>query len=107
MINLKTQAEEIGIDSDTLLKMYELFIDGTGQDLAELKIAVQNGNIMQIENILHHIKGAATALDLGSISSLAASLEGKISSEYSREASEIILGIEKSLAGLKEWFRGK
>jgi HPt (histidine-containing phosphotransfer) domain-containing protein len=107
MIDINAQADGIGIDRAALIKMYELFISSTRNNLIELKEMYRAKKWDQIKSILHHIKGAAAALEQKCISELASSLENRLSENETESASEVIpviQGIETSITELESTF---
>ena len=77
MINIKHIASEIGIDTKTLLQLFELFIDQTAVDLQKIRSAIKEKNWDTLKRSAHSIKGAALNLELEKIAGEAKELELK------------------------------
>lgn len=63
-MNLKTAAEEIGISVDAYKRLCSLFIENTDRDIVKLKEALEANRQQEAADIAHHIKGAASNMDL-------------------------------------------
>lgn len=64
MIDLETQALNIGIDRQSLAKLYAVFISSTKNDLMEMREAYESGDFKRVKSLVHHIKGAAEGLGI-------------------------------------------
>ncbi len=69
------QANEIGIDKDTLISLYRLYISQTEKDLELLTNAVSDKNKQIILSIAHNIKGSSLNLELTEFSNMAHEIE--------------------------------
>jgi HPt (histidine-containing phosphotransfer) domain-containing protein len=66
-LNLKEQADEIGIDRETLLSLYYVFIKQTDKDLAALRNLISEKNLSDLREMAHHIKGASLNLEISAM----------------------------------------
>ncbi|MBI9098768.1 MAG: Hpt domain-containing protein [Spirochaetaceae bacterium] len=74
-IDIKKQSEEIGIDVQALLSLYNLFTDQTETDMNQLKVLISEKNAKEVKDIAHHIKGACLNLELLSMVEQAKEME--------------------------------
>lgn len=68
MLNLKKQAEEIGIQKSKLLSLYQLYASQTETDIQKLEEAIGRENRKGVRQMAHHIKGASLNLELDDLS---------------------------------------
>ena len=62
-MNLKIQAEKIGLDEEEYIEILSLFIKTTTDNLRQLRSAIETGDTSRIHQESHSLKGAA--LNLG------------------------------------------
>ena len=62
-MNLKVQAEKMGLDEEEYVEIVNLFIQTTADNLGQMRAAVETGDVSKIRQETHSLKGAA--LNLG------------------------------------------
>lgn len=62
-MNLKVQAEKMGLDEDEYVEILDLFIKTTADNLRQMRSAIETGDQSTIRQETHSLKGAA--LNLG------------------------------------------
>jgi HPt (histidine-containing phosphotransfer) domain-containing protein len=67
-------AEEIGISTASYLKLCRTFLETSTRDLELLGEAVANADTKRIEELAHHIKGAARNMDFDGLAGAAETL---------------------------------
>lgn len=77
MIDLAKTARELDLDEETIIELFEDFLEYSENDLARLNTAIEEKDAGQIAERAHSIKGAAFNLKLDEIGSAAAELERK------------------------------
>ncbi len=88
-INFQEQAEEIGIDLENLLSLYNLFVDQTEGDISKMESFISLKNSKDLRSTSHHIKGASLNLEIFSLVDSAKYLEAYSESEdWNQIASE-------------------
>lgn len=73
--DLDRQAEEIGIDRNSLLSLYRVYMEETESDLVELSRMISGKRFGDVRAMAHHIKGASVNLEIDDLADAAASLE--------------------------------
>lgn len=64
IIDFKKQAEDIGIDVNSLLSLYSLFLEQTENDIILIESYISQKDSKSIRDVNHHIKGASLNLEL-------------------------------------------
>jgi HPt (histidine-containing phosphotransfer) domain-containing protein len=62
-MNLKLQAEKMGLDEEEYVEIVNLFIKTAADNLCQIRSAVKSGDVSKIHQESHSLKGAA--LNLG------------------------------------------
>lgn len=93
-MNIKAMAEDLDIDSGEFMYLLEYFVEKSKSDLERLKSAVKSGDIMEVVEASHSIKGSAGNLGLMNIYEVAKEIEAK--------GRENNLDCEKAVRELKE-----
>ena len=58
-MDFKELAEKIGLEEDEFMELVELFISTSTSDLSKLQSAVNKGNVQEVVEAAHSIKGAS------------------------------------------------
>ncbi|HDQ14061.1 MAG TPA: Hpt domain-containing protein [Sediminispirochaeta sp.] len=83
-MKLDTAAAEIGISLAAYKRLCRLFLDNTDRDIQTLHDALRAGDTGKISETAHHIKGAATNLDLEELADLAAEMRAHAEEDHER-----------------------
>ena len=62
-MNLKVQAEKMGLDEEEYVEIVNLFLKTTTDNLGQMRSAVETGDVSKLRQETHSLKGAA--LNLG------------------------------------------
>ena len=76
-MDLTVLAENLGLERDEFLQIVELFIEKSTSDLSELETAIDKGDIQQVVQSSHSIKGASGNLGFTDIYEVAGGVERK------------------------------
>lgn len=76
-IDIEHQADEIGIDTSTLIDLYKLFLEQTENDIIELEAFISGKNVSKVKDTAHHVKGACLNLELLHMAELVREMEKK------------------------------
>lgn len=74
-MNFKALGEQLGLEEDEYRELIDLFIASGGSDYQNLLAAVTAGDVDQVRNSAHTIKGASGNLGLIEVSETAAAIE--------------------------------
>ncbi|MDD2671926.1 MAG: Hpt domain-containing protein [Syntrophales bacterium] len=101
-MDLRTLAAEIGLELGEFLEVVDIFLDCSGEQLAELSAAFGRNDAGEVYAQSHSIKGAAVNLGLKKIAEIAENME-KCSrkGELSQISGEIGL-LKESIADLAD-----
>ena len=102
-IDFKNQADEIGIDVNTLANLYRLFIEQTEIDIRQLEEAISIKEIRKVKEIGHSIKGSSLNLELIDFSNMAGDIEIFAEDEAWGKLAGILLKFCKSFNDLKSF----
>jgi HPt (histidine-containing phosphotransfer) domain-containing protein len=70
-------AENLGLEEDEYLELWELFLETSSSDLSKLQSAIDRGDIQQTVEAAHSVKGAAVTLGFEEIYEMAKGVEEK------------------------------
>jgi HPt (histidine-containing phosphotransfer) domain-containing protein len=76
-MDIKNLSEELGLEENDVLRLVRTFIDSTEQDLLLLAQAIADHDADQVRKLAHHIKGAASNLELNDIADATRTIEEK------------------------------
>lgn len=76
-MDLSKTAEEIGISVESYKRLYSIFLVNTDKDIVKLRAALRDHSLQTAADLAHHIKGAASNMDLFELASEAQSLQLK------------------------------
>ena len=93
-MDIKALAEELGLEENDALRLVQTFIETTDQDLLLLERAFVDQDAEQVRKLAHHIKGAASNLELKVITEAALAIEEKA-------RSNILAGTEPQIAAIR------
>ena len=94
-MNIKELAENLGLEEDEYLELFELFLDTGMADIEKLRSAIEEGNAEEAARAAHSLKGASGNLGLMEIYDVALKSE-----EEARNNS--LDGLAESVQKLKE-----
>ena len=77
MMELKNLAEKLGLDEEDIIELFELYVETTASDLAELKGAHEAKDSPLVHAKAHSIKGASGNLGLDEIYHLAKEIDDR------------------------------
>ena len=90
-------AEELGLEENDALRLVQIFIETTEQDLLLLERAFADQDADQVRKLAHHIKGAARNLELTAITEAALAIEEKVCSNLLEDTEPQIAAIRSGL----------
>ena len=93
-MDIKALANELGLEEDESLRLVQTFIETTEQDLFLLEQAFAAQEAERVRKLAHHIKGAASNLELTSITKAALAIE-------ERACSNLLEGTEPQIAAIR------
>ena len=70
-MNVKVQAEKMGLDEEEYVEIVNLFIKTTADNLLQMRSAIQTENVSRIHQEAHSLKGAALNLGFWDICEIA------------------------------------
>lgn len=76
-MDVRTLAEELGLEEEDVRRLVLTFLDSTEQDLVLLGQAFSDQDAETLRATAHHIKGAAGNLELSEITKAALAIEEK------------------------------
>jgi len=77
-MNLKKQAQSLGLEEDEFLEMIDLFIESGGADLKKLETAVSNSDAKSGYAASHSLKGSSGSLGLMKIYEKVVQIDDKL-----------------------------
>ena len=96
-MDIKALAEELGLEENDALRLVQIFIEATEQDLLLLERAFADQDADQVRKLAHHIKGAASNLELTVITEAALAIEEKVCSNLLEDTEPQIAAIRSGL----------
>lgn len=81
VLMMKALSDEIGMDPEDLLELYDTFLEEMTEEIFRLKIAYQKGNFIDLKNISHNIKGVCANLKFEAMFAEARDLNDKLKAE--------------------------
>jgi HPt (histidine-containing phosphotransfer) domain-containing protein len=93
-MDIKALAEELGLEEKDALRLVQTFIETTDQDLLLLERAFADQDADRVIKLAHHIKGAASNLELSAITEEALAIEEKA-------RSNMLEGTERQLTAIR------
>lgn len=75
-MNIKELAQNLDMEEDAYKELLKVFIKTTKTDLAEIKSAIETGDLKKGAHAAHSIKGASGGLGLIKLSQIAEEIEG-------------------------------
>jgi HPt (histidine-containing phosphotransfer) domain-containing protein len=100
-MDIKNLAEELGLEENDVLRFVRTFIETTEQDLLPLAQAIADQDADQVKKLAHHIKGAASNLELTDIADAARTIEGKGRSNSLEDTEPQIAAIRSGLDSIR------
>ncbi len=101
-MDIKNLAEELGLEENDVLRFVRIFIEASEQDLLLLERAVADQDADQVRKLAHHIKGAASNLELTGIADAARTIEEKGRSNSFEDTEPQIAAIRSGLDSIRE-----
>ncbi len=99
-MDIKALAEELGLEENDALRLVQIFIEATEQDLLLLERAFADQDADQVRKLAHQIKGAASTLELTAITEAALAIEEKARSNLLEDTESRIAAIRSGLDSL-------
>ncbi|MHC1744699.1 MAG: Hpt domain-containing protein [Syntrophobacteraceae bacterium] len=103
-IDVDRLASSIGLSPETILELLRMFVDTSYNDLNGITDGIRTGNLQQVAESAHSLKGAALSFGLNEISSAARGIETGARREALSDPKEAIalirlrlLAIERSI----------
>ena len=96
-MNLKELAEDLGLDEEEYLELFELFIETGMSDLDKINSAIKAGDAEQLASAAHSLKGASGNFGLMELHEIAKEIVEKARNNKLEDIAE-------SLQTLKEKF---
>jgi HPt (histidine-containing phosphotransfer) domain-containing protein len=100
-MDIKSLAEELGLEENDALRLVQTFIETTEQDLLLLERAFADQDAAQVSKLAHHIKGAASNLELTDIAEAALAIEEKSRSNILEDTEPQITAICSELDSIR------
>jgi len=107
-MDMKEQAENLGLTEEEYRDMIALFFESGGSDLRKLETAVAAGDAAQAHAASHSLKGSAGSLALTKIYEQACSIDDKLRLEQLDGVAEMVADLRTaydSLAAALGWKR--
>ena len=101
-MDVKELADNLGLEEDEYLELFELFLETTESNLEKLRTGIDTGNTQEVVASSHSIKGSSANLGLEKISEVAKAVEEKARQnglEGAAEAVKFIKGQCEQIAG--------
>jgi HPt (histidine-containing phosphotransfer) domain-containing protein len=76
-MDIKTLAENLGLEEEEYVEMLDIFFDSGGADLERLEAALSDGDARRAHEASHSLKGSAGSLGLDRIFELAKAVDDK------------------------------
>jgi len=96
-MNIKKLAEDLGLEEEEYLELFELFIETSRSDLDKLQGAIEAGDAEKISSTAHSLKGACGNLGFMELHEIAGEIVEKARINQ-------LKGISESFKELKEKF---
>ncbi len=74
-MDLAALADNLGLEKDEFLQIVALFIEKSTTDLSELEVAIDKGDLQQVVEVSHSIRGASGNLGFMEIYEVAEGVE--------------------------------
>ncbi|MEA3436978.1 MAG: Hpt domain-containing protein [Thermodesulfobacteriota bacterium] len=103
-MELEKLAERLGLDVEDIRELFELYVETTTSDLAELKGAIETKNAQLAHAKAHSIKGASGNLGLDEMYNLAKEIDDRARVNSLDGMEEIIQGLEEKYDSLVKDF---
>lgn len=101
-MDLKSLADNLGLEPDEFNELAELFIETAEAELAALKDALAATNVEELAKTAHSLKGAAGNLGFSRIHELAQTVDANAKDNVLEGAAELIGNIDLELKRLNE-----
>ena len=103
-MELEKLAERLGLDVEDIRELFELYLETTTLDLAELKRAIETKDAQLAHSKAHSIKGASGNLCLDEMYNLAKEIDDRARVNYLDGLEEIIQSLEEKYNSLVKEF---
>jgi HPt (histidine-containing phosphotransfer) domain-containing protein len=100
-MDIKNLAEELGLEENDALRLVRTFIETTEQDLLLLEQAIADQDADLVRRLAHHIKGAASNLELTDIAEAAWAIEEKGRSNSFEDTEPQIAAVRSGLDSIR------
>ncbi len=96
-MNIRELGENIGLEEDEFWEMIELFIETSAADLSKLQSAIDEGNVQDVIEAAHSIKGASVNIGFMEIFELAKGVEMNARNNSLVGAVEVAISMRENL----------
>jgi HPt (histidine-containing phosphotransfer) domain-containing protein len=100
-MNISVMAAELGLEEEDVRRMVRTFLDSTEEDLMRLSRAYSEGDTGKIGTIAHHIRGAASNLELPEIAEAALGIEKNARSGLGEDPAGLVERIRSRLGVIR------
>lgn len=100
-MDIKNLAEELSLEEDDALRLVRTFIETTEQDLLLLEQAIADKDADLVRRLAHHIKGAASNLELSDIAEAMRTIEEKGRSNSVEDTEPEIVAVRSGLDSIR------
>ena len=99
-MNIKKLAEDLGLEEEEYLELFELFIDTSKSDLEKLQAAIEARDAEQIVSNAHSLKGACGNLGFMELHEIAREIVEKARNNQLEGISESFKELKKKLSAI-------
>ncbi len=99
-MNIKKLAEDLGLEEEEYLELFELFIETSKSDLEKLQAAIEARDAEQIASTAHSLKGASGNLGFMELHEIAREIVEKARNNHLEGISESFMTLKKKFEGI-------
>jgi histidine phosphotransfer protein HptB len=100
MMNTKKLAENLGLEEEEFIEIFELFVETGNEDLENLFSAIHEGDSERAVQAAHSLKGAAANLGLAEIFEAAKKVEEMARNHLSGTLAEAALKLKREFESI-------
>jgi HPt (histidine-containing phosphotransfer) domain-containing protein len=100
-VDIAALAAELGLEEGDVRRLVRTFLEATAEDLAQLSRAYADGDADELGSIAHHIRGAASNLELGEIAEAALAIEANARSGLAEDPVRLVERIRTLLGVIR------
>ena len=105
-MNFESMATDLGLESEEFCELVEIFVESTVSDLEKLESALSSGEVEQVVEAAHSIKGAAGSLGFNDAQMLAKEIESNARENTLDGSIEAAVAIKNSVNAISEALKG-